>query len=432
MLFRGRRRTKHRFWSRALASFVAMLGLAACAPFTPAASQSAGDPADLAVAIALDDTTAFADLEAFGRAVGERRIVLLGENGHGVREFTLLKSRLVRYLHERKDFDVLVFEAPLFECADAYARLGTEAIEQLMRECLLAPMHHAELRPLFEYVAARRNGARPLAIAGSDIQLRGWGPIRRPDAFRQRLASTAPTLPTSVARGDSTLMARQRLGADSLQAWILTNGPTLRSAYDSAAAGVDDPLRQWLHNASALISRELLRSTDGSGVHPPSFYEIRDEWMARNILWAADSQTAPRKVVVWLHNDHARYHMLAGPSGPVRAAGSFLREWRPEEVFSAGLLHGPGQVTSNSRRVLTVSELPAGSIESTLLASPHAAAFLDLRSGPDWFRTWGTAEHPILRAGMTVERLRPAVEFDALFWVRSAHPPSYRLTPATR
>ena len=413
--------------SRALSSFAAMFGLAACTPLTPAAGQSAGDPADLAVAIALDDTSDFADLEAFGRAVGERRIVLLGENGHGVREFTLLKSRLVRYLHERKGFDVLVFEAPLYECADVYARLGTEPLEQSMRECLLAPMHHAELRPLFEYVAARRNSSRPLELAGSDIQSRGWGPIRRPDAFRRLLQVSAPALAATIAQGDSTLTARQRLGVDSLRPWILMNGPALRAAYDSAAAMVDDPLRQWLRSASALISRELLRSTDGSGVHPPPFYEIRDEWMARNILWAADSQGTQRKVVVWLHNDHARYGSLAGPSGPVRATGSFLQEWRPEQVYSAGFLHGAGQVTSNSRRILAVSEFPAGSIESTLLPLPHAAAFLDLRSGPDWFRTWGAAEHLILRAGMTVERLRPAVEFDALFWVRSAHPPSYRL-----
>jgi erythromycin esterase-like protein len=77
-----------------------------------------------------------------------------------------------------------------------------------------------------------------------------------------------------------------------------------------------------------------------------------------------------------------------------------------------------------------VDTLPSGSIEALLSTSPHPAGFLDLRRGdPAWLLAWASAEQQILRAGMTIERLRPAAEFDALFWVRTASPPSYRLSP---
>ncbi|MGA2198018.1 MAG: erythromycin esterase family protein [Bryobacteraceae bacterium] len=50
----------------------------------------------------------WANLEAFGAAVGESRIVALGEAARGTREFTGLKQRLVEYLVRDKGFTVLV------------------------------------------------------------------------------------------------------------------------------------------------------------------------------------------------------------------------------------------------------------------------------------------------------------------------------------
>jgi hypothetical protein len=54
----------------------------------------------------------WANLEAFGVAVGEARIVALGEAARGTREFTGLKQRLVEYLVKHKGFTVLVATNP--------------------------------------------------------------------------------------------------------------------------------------------------------------------------------------------------------------------------------------------------------------------------------------------------------------------------------
>ena len=54
----------------------------------------------------------WANLEAFGAAVGEARIVALGEAARGTREFGGLKLRLVEYLVKNKGFTVLVATNP--------------------------------------------------------------------------------------------------------------------------------------------------------------------------------------------------------------------------------------------------------------------------------------------------------------------------------
>jgi erythromycin esterase-like protein len=48
------------------------------------------------------------DLTAFGAAVGDARIVALGEAAHGTREFAQVKQRMVEYLAAQKGFSVLL------------------------------------------------------------------------------------------------------------------------------------------------------------------------------------------------------------------------------------------------------------------------------------------------------------------------------------
>lgn len=353
--------------------------------------------------------------------IGERDIVLLGENGHGVGQFTSIKAELVTLLHERLGFDLVVFESPFYDCEIANQKLVSGTPVEAARGCLITQLQHQEIKPLFKHMAVSQAGNRPLDFAGMDLQIMLYSARSRPGYLRDSLRLTAPNLGDRLARLDSALIEQTFKGVDSVITWINQNGATARAMLDSAASQSAGTLAWILRTEATLLDRLMLRGIGADDNPPARYYELRDEWMARTIAWLADSAGARRKVVVWLHNDHARYGGWATPAGTARAAGQFLKSWFPGRVFSVGYLMGRGTVADNSRRPREIIPHPPGSIEETFRSAGHPMALLLLRDVPGW----AAQPRPYIRAFATVDSMRFGREFDALVFVDSVGSPAY-------
>jgi erythromycin esterase-like protein len=164
---------------------------------------------------------------------------------------------------------------------------------------------------------------------------------------------------------------------------------------------------------------------EGASEFPVRYYQLRDEWMARAVSALADSIKGSRKVVVWLHNDHARYGKFPVASDSVRSTGGYLRQWYGSQVFSVGFFMGHGVVMDNGRNLRSVATPDPAGVES-FLGAGSAASYLILRGNSDVkVREWAGAPRPYLRMGVDPLTLVPANEFDALIYVDSVQPPSY-------
>ncbi len=145
--------------------------------------------------------------------------------------------------------------------------------------------------------------------------------------------------------------------------------------------------------------------------------------MAETVAWLADSGRTARKVIVWLHNDHARYRSWRAPAGLVPAAGGLLQEAFPGNVLSVGFYMGTGTVGNNARRLQSLAPLLVDDLAFDLRNPGPGPRYQPLRgpTAPAW------AAHPrsYRRNGVTADTLTPAAEFDGLIYLDTVTAATY-------
>jgi erythromycin esterase len=150
--------------------------------------------------------------------------------------------------------------------------------------------------------------------------------------------------------------------------------------------------------------------------------------MAKAVSALADSIQGSRKVVVWLHNDHGRYGNFSMQSAPHRSAGSYLREYYGDEVFSVGLFMGRGTIANNGRTIREVAVPDPDGVERFLGATGASASYLILRGNSDpVMQEWASTDRPYMRLGTRLLTIVPANEFDALLYIDRVGPPNYEI-----
>lgn len=383
-------------------------------------------------AISFDAERMDGELDALGTALADVQILLLGENGHGVKEFTESKVKLIEWLHREHGFELVVFESGLFECDRAWRHIARMEVADALKACLRYPFEHAELLPLFEFIRAKQGSAAPLALSGMDFQAQGFDSELRPVETFERLHDADSALARRLARADSGLYLVPQHGGlgDSIYAFAYRNAERLKADYRSAAELTSGPTSLVFRLSMGWIDRLAIRGeaeARGDGRLPSRYFEIRDEWMARAVSALADSIGPRKKVVVWLHNDHARYGRFpAASSDSIRSTGGYLRDWYGAKVFSIGFFMRRGIVADNARRSRPLVPIPSDGLEAYLSRAP--ATYLVLRSNRDPEVTkWANTEQPYLRMGLDTMTLTPAREFDALFFVDSVSAPTYQI-----
>jgi erythromycin esterase len=386
------------------------------------------------------DDQDISDLEPIAAAIGKARVVQLGEPSHNAGTCFAAKVRLIKFLHQRLNFDVVIWESGIFDVGlvDAGLRAGEDPVKAAQRGILRNWSGSQECRPLFEYAQKNHATAKPLHMAGFDSSL--TSPFANLAADLREFAKLPPRQPL---QGEATTLAEELIAAFSaITSYVEGRNalePTLiKLPNDARKSAVDRWERETgaaLRPDRAMLDRfttshgrlaELLRVHEheferaagarrvgftrrvveslaacaanlyqrfGSDAGPEADGGLaqqnrRDACNADNLRWLIEHGYAGRKIIIWAHNAHVMNAYYEAPSwktvrldpaaNTMKPHGVFLADWLGRRLYTIGFTAFEGEDGWKGLGAKPIAAASEGSIESGLKKLGHPYAFVDL------------------------------------------------------
>jgi erythromycin esterase len=374
----------------------------------------------------------FSDLQFLKDVIGHRRLVQLGESGHGVAEFDSAKVRLIKFFHEEMGFDVIAFESSIYECYAAN-RSSPSGLEMLQRS-IFTVWATEEVLPLFEYIQTTQPTEHPLTLAGFDTQISSLrGVTDRPAFLRRILATIDGQYADEVEAFDRTFINQTRNNParwdeaeafyDRLDRFFAEHRDELT---DAVADGPQLIIARRIPFSMVRYIRQMrataARPTDTG---PESGGAIRDAGMAENLTALTRDLYPDRKILIWAHNFHIRYANASTPSVQP-TMGSVMVERFRSDLYTIGLYMNQGTAAFNDRSIYVIPPAATGSMEWVLASAGPRALFVDflhqtLEPGNSWIfqpvvtREWGV--YPLT--------LVPREQYDGVLLIDRVSAPNY-------
>lgn len=319
--------------------------------------------------------------------LADKRIVMLGEASHQVKEFNEIKYAVIKYLQDTHGYKVLLMERGLAETS--YTQIIKEEISiDSILTISFAPVwkttENLKLAELIKYSG--------LELSGFDFQFTDYKTSN--DYIKHYTSATLKAETDNLFRLDSSFhfftristpeekLYREQVRDSLLQAHtILIDGIRNNSAFD-LTTNENKILLKVLEN------RKFATSLYGT---PRYTTPLRDSVMAVTLTWLLDSIYKDEKVIVWTHNLHLfksyPKHIEKYPAWqkyPTGKAlmGAELTKEIYEQSYIIGLYMHSGEVGIGRSRTKVIDKPKKNYLEYYLNASPHEVSFFDLtRSG---------------------------------------------------
>lgn len=350
--------------------------------------------------------TNFEDLQFLKNVIGDRRLVMLGEQTHGDGTTFYAKTRLIKFLHEEMGFDILAFESGIYDCHKSWLEMkaGKNGIQAAKNGISKVWSYTTEVYPLFEYID---NAPYTLELVGVDPQFFG--------EFKDEFASDLQIF----LQNRNSFIVNEADWADKKSMLI----DLLNAKHNPSALG-ESKLNDTFTLIESIVSEiEMFDQTkqeellDEAGFWLQVLYNlemitqiyqmwevndyngsiIRDEVAGNNLSWILD-RYPDRKVIVWAASTHisrnakdVAYYQQASDDYVIVAPyfvsmGDYIHEKYGDEVYSIAFTAYEGTYLSYyDFNVYPITKPHDGSLEDFLNQTNEEYLFINYRSNiPNW------------------------------------------------
>lgn len=372
------------------------------------------------VVLNLDTNEQFIQDEAsLKKAIGNARIVLLGEETHGDGKAFETKVELIEFLHSELDFNVLAFESSLYlaEKSNQLLASSSDPVQMLRRATYPHWSWTVEVQPLLQYISEKSSSNRPLFVSGFDYQ--EISPVDR-ETFPMELFNTLKKLDISFSdqteQNDYFLFYSYLSNSfynlpKDMSPEILTHQlnvfTTLSEKFISEFDGKKDDdiqlLSKVLRDKVAAAPKrvdELLKKMNNTNVQGLQMQMWRDSIMAANIVWLKEERYPEGKLIIWAANRHIARNID-------KTMGDYLFKKYGEDIYSIAFVANKGEWgTIGMKESKTISEAKENTMENIFSMTARENFFLDFRAHENTKRGKWLSNEMIMRPHGYLEESR--------------------------
>lgn len=373
----------------------------------------------------------YSELNFLKPLLSEKKLVLLGENGHGVKEHTQIKSKLIKYLYQELGFKVLAFESSLGDCSFSSQQQMNMNAEQLIKQSLFKVWHTEEMLDLFAWIKDTQSCQSPLTFTGIDIQ-----PSSKESITSKTLCSIFSHI--EEAYGNEIMDLEKKMLDEYVNSYNTTSKKEkkikckdMQKRYKSFSLLLEENhtrLQEYFDRKSLLLAKRVLQNRDTLLEMISSNFmksiKIRNKAMADNIVWLIKEIYKGEKVIIWAHNSHIAKKM----QGLIGFKSTF--SYVPSEIkrnsYSIGLFMHTGSAAENNRSIYEVQNPEKDSIEFRMQKIGYDVSFLDISnqykvSENNWLFKYTYT----MNEGKDISLIKPSACYDGLITCSKTRPPNY-------
>jgi erythromycin esterase len=376
-----------------------------------------------ATTICEDEKLIEANWETLASRVKDKRIILLGEFNHGVKEVFLLRNDLIKFLHKKIGARVILFESGIGELA--YVDLNKADLSPAeMANGFFGNWRTKEFESLMEFSKSNN-----ISLAGFDVQ-------RTANSFNNLLKKVA-----DIKKVDYSVYFDLEKKYGSVQRELSNS----KAVYDSLKHKTNELITGYrkiynllvkdsiyAHTAELLYTLQTIKNRIAYLSYMLQFvrdrdfakrFKARDSAMAENIIWLAENLYPHEKIIVVAHNYHiARSHEYEQPMGKI------LSNKYGKEMYAIGFFAGGGTYTGNTGKVeeMLPADTLALDIKHIISHLKGFASFIHIPKQKHAVNAW-LYENIVVNDSFTdlkeTNKLVLAKLFDGLLLLRKVSPP---------
>jgi erythromycin esterase len=385
----------------------------------------------------------FADLQCLKQYFANKTLVQLGESSHGTKQYSQIKVRLIKFMHEQMGFDVIAFESGFFECYLTNQNITQMSEIQAMKSSIYGTWTTQDVKELFTYIKATQSTSNPLILAGFDCYF---------TSNLNTIYNHSSVLYEIISKVDSQFACVQRSFDSITINQINSQNKTYLSQYNDSiktnyqriidfidvhsnefiAAFPQKPvyplfLRQSIN--SILANIDYLLHSDTTLAGNPIAYQIRDSAMAANVAFIKEKLYPQKKIILWAHNYHianSAYNHALYPN--IKNMGIYLKEKYFTDLYTVGLymLKGETKTDWNWTIINIPTPTTSNSLEAILYSCRKKSIFIDLSSKPYSFgNKWMYNTITAKTSGFADESMIIRNVYDGIIYIDSSSVPVY-------